>query len=67
MSIPKKPKHISNSDRIIANNIKLTNEFINNNKQLSITNADKGNLTVISDKPKYLEKANIMFYDIRIY
>ena len=43
----KKPTHISEVKKIIAKGLKLTRQFTNNNKDLLITKADKGNITVV--------------------
>ena len=43
----KKPKHIPQTDRIIAKKIRKTNDFLKNNKDLLVTRADKGNVTVV--------------------
>ena len=53
----KEKSHISEIDRIIANNIKETNMFIKNNSDLFVTRADKGNITVIMKKDDYKKKA----------
>ena len=35
-------------DRKFVNNLKLTKEFLRKNKDLMCTNADKGNISIIS-------------------
>ena len=42
-----KPKHISDFDRSIAMKIKSTQNFLKDEKQLLVTKADKGNITVV--------------------
>lgn len=48
-----KPQFINDTDRLILDNIKKTKEFINNNEDLLVTKADKGNVTVILNKKDY--------------
>ena len=47
-----KPKNISDFNRSIANNIqvKSTQDFLKDEKQLLVTKADKGNITVVLKK-----------------
>ena len=63
----KKPTHISEVEKIIAKGLKLTRQFINNNKDLLITEADKGNITVVLKRQDYLEKMKILLDDSATY
>ena len=62
-----KPKHISDFDRLIAKNIKYTQEFLKDEKQLLVTKADKGNITVVLNKSDYNIKINDLLNDQSAY
>ena len=59
----KKPKHISQTDRIIANKIRKTSDFLKNNKDLLVTRVDKGNVTIVMRNEVYKETMNSMLKD----
>ena len=63
----KKPCFVSEKNRLLAHNIKLTKRFIHNNKDLLIRHADRGNITVILKKQEYLNKINKMLDDDTTY
>ena len=62
-----KPCFDSETDRLLAHNIKLTKRFIDKNEDLLITHADKGNITVILKKQECLNKMNKMLDDDTTY
>ena len=45
-----KDTHISMEDRNFANKLNVTKQFLKNNPDIFVTNADKGNLTVCLKK-----------------
>ena len=47
--------------------IKITKSFLNDNPNLLITKADKGNITVALDKDNYMNKLNEMLSDVETY
>jgi len=58
---------LNDSDKQIIENKKITNQFINNNSNLLITRADKGNITVALDKDYYFNKIRSMLQDTNTY
>lgn len=63
----KKSHHISVTDRVIAKNIKETNKFVSENKNLLITKADEGNITVILNRKDYIKKCENILNDESSY
>ena len=63
----KEKSHITEIDRIIANNIRETNMFVKNNSDLFFTRADKGNITVIMKKDEYKMKVFELLDDEKTY
>jgi len=57
---------LNDSDKQIIKNKKIINQFINNNSNLLITKADKGNITVALDKD-YYNKIRSMLLDTNTY
>lgn len=54
-------------DRKMLNNIKLTKTFLNDNPDLVIIRADKGNVTVVMHHNDYIEKMESMLSDRNTY
>ena len=63
----KKSTHNSDLDKSIEKGIKLKREFLKNNKELLVTKADKGNITVILNKQNYLDKMQNLLDDSSTY
>jgi len=51
----------------ITDLMKITNKFLNNNPNIILTRADKGNITVALDKNEYLNKIEDMLKDSETY
>ena len=51
----------------MTQDIKSTHIFLNNNRNILITKADKGNTTVALEKTKYLNEIKTMLSDTRTY
>lgn len=51
----------------IKNKIIKTKQFISQNKDLVVTNADKGNMTVILKKDDYNNKVSLLLSDTNVY
>ncbi|KYN15798.1 hypothetical protein ALC57_11970, partial [Trachymyrmex cornetzi] len=54
-------------DKQISNWLHITNKFINNHPNILITNADKGNVTVVLDKDTYITKMEEILSDSNTY
>ena len=54
-----KKVHICNEDRILDKKINMTKKFLKNNKQILVTRADKGSITVIENRSNYYAKVNV--------
>ena len=65
-------RHISttredNSDKMILRTVEQTQKLLNKHKQVMITNADKGNITVAMYKQDYEEKIKDISRDRTTY
>lgn len=60
-------KVISKEDQTINRNVKSTKNFLLNNPSILVTNADKGNVTVLIDKNDYIEKMDLLLSDTNTY
>ena len=59
---------MTHENRVILGVYEKTQNFINeHNKKIFLTEADKGNITVIMNKCDYFTKAAIMLNDKKIY
>ncbi|XP_036317636.1 uncharacterized protein LOC118732613 [Rhagoletis pomonella] len=54
-------------DKFISDTLGSTKKFLNNNKQLLVLNADKGNVTVVMEKSEYDAKMQVLVNDIATY
>ena len=58
---------LSNFQKNMIQNAKLSHTFSKNNPNILITNADKGNITVALDKNKYIEEVKTMLSEKKTY
>ena len=63
----RKQQHINAFEKILAKNITLTNKFLHENKDIFVTKADKGNITVLINRSDYITKMETLLNDTNIY
>ena len=63
----RKQQHINAIDKSIAKNITLTNKFLQKNKDIFVTKADKGNITVLMNHSYYIAKMETLLNDTNNY
>ena len=59
-----KHSDISSIGREIVHNLKITEEFLRNNKDLMCTNADKGYITVLIRRSEYISDLEQLLNDV---
>ena len=63
----KKTKHLDYIEKRNLNNLEMTNKFMEENKDIFFTKADKGNMTVAVNWTDYLCKVDNILSDQKIY
>ena len=63
----KKTKHLDYIEKRNLNNLEITKKFINENKDILFTKADKGNMTVAVNWSEYLNKVDTILADQKTY
>ncbi|XP_011866401.1 PREDICTED: uncharacterized protein LOC105561223, partial [Vollenhovia emeryi] len=62
-----KNKHISHIEKFITDSFRKCKKYLKNNNDLLITNADKGQVTVVMDKNTYIQKMTNLLNDNNTY
>lgn len=67
MTKQKKMRHIPYHQKRLENNLKTTQEFMQDNQDVMFTIADKGNVTVALDKSTYISEVELLLSDTNTY
>ena len=63
----RKQQHINADEKTIAKNITLKTKFLHENKDIFVTKADKGNITLLMNRSDYIAKMEILLNDTNNY
>ena len=63
----RKQQHINAFEKSLAKNISSTNKFLHENKDIFVTKADKGNITVLMNHSDYITKMEALLNDTNNY